>query len=351
MSVPTHQALAEDALGVALLHIERGEFAQARALLVEAVAGGVSIGGNASLYHGAPALEFVLRCAGREVGTHIIEAVDHVVANRLAAASERRQSGARPSSAEFDLISGLTGLGALLLMRGPNAPGLAEILSYLVDLAQPIQREGWQLPGWWSETGIGTQAALGEHANNGVAHGAAGPLALLAIAARDGADVPGQREAIDIYARWLETYGRFYWITVEQVPDPGPAEPTRPSWCYGVAGIARALQQAGIAAHNETRRAAAEESILSALAEPRVRDLTRDAGLCHGWAGLLTVVRAIAGDSPDPVRFRDLIAELQRRVLAGVGTLTKPGFLEGRAGADLALSGTKSGWTRALLID
>ncbi len=36
---------------------------------------------------------------------------------------------------------------------------------------------------------------------------------------------------------------------------------------------------------------------------------------------------------------------------AGTAALPKPGFLEGRAGAQLALDGTDStGWTRALLI-
>lgn len=352
MSVPTHQALAEDALGVALLHIERHEVAEARPRLLEAVADGVSIGGNAALYHGAPALEFVLRCAGHHVGANIIEAVDRVVARRLAAARERAQTEARPCSAEFDLINGLTGLGALLLQRSPTEPALSEVLSYLVDLAQPTQRAGWQMPGWWSDASTGMGAAVpGGHANNGMAHGAAGPLALLAITARHDTAVPGQYEAIDLYARWLETYGRFYWITADQLPDPGPAQPARPSWCYGALGIARALQLAGIAVNNAERRAAAEEAAVNALTDPDVRDLTRDASLCHGWAGLLTVTQAIADDSPDPGRFHDLTTELRARVEVGLDELAKPGFLEGRAGAQLALSGTDSGWTRALLIN
>ncbi|WP_034266599.1 lanthionine synthetase C family protein [Actinospica robiniae] len=352
MNAPTHQALAESSLGVALLHIERGEMAEARALLVEAVAGGVSVGANASLYHGAPALEFVLRCGGHRVGVHITDAVDRVVAARLAAARERARTGERPSSAEFDLISGLTGLGALLLGRGPRDPALAEVLSYLIDLAHPIQRGSLQLPGWWSDTNVGTGAAVpGGHANNGMAHGAAGPLALLAMAARRGVRAAGQHAAIDIYAHWLETYGRFYWITLGQVPNPGTPPRLRPSWCYGVLGIARALQHAGIALNDPERKAAAEEAALNALTDPVVRELTCDASLCHGWAGLLTVIRAIAGDSPDPSRFHDLVTELRERTEASLGTLTKPGFLEGRAGALLALSSTDSGWTRALLID
>jgi len=61
---PPTQALAEGALGVALLHIERGDLLAARPLLAEAICGGVSTGANASLFHGAPALEFVFSRAG-----------------------------------------------------------------------------------------------------------------------------------------------------------------------------------------------------------------------------------------------------------------------------------------------
>ena len=46
----------------------------------------MSVGGNACLFHGAPALEFVLSRAGR-VDYRVQDAVDRVVAARLAAAA------------------------------------------------------------------------------------------------------------------------------------------------------------------------------------------------------------------------------------------------------------------------
>ena len=121
MNPPKTQALAEGALGVALLHIERGDLAGARPLLAQAVAGGVSTGANACLFHGAPALEFVLGRAGR-ADRNVQAAVDRVVSARLAAASRRRQSARLPHLAEFDHIRGLTGLGALLLTRAGSSP-------------------------------------------------------------------------------------------------------------------------------------------------------------------------------------------------------------------------------------
>lgn len=350
MITPTHQALAEGELGTALLHIERGDLSAAGELVSISIAGGVSCGGNASLYHGAPALEFVLARAGRR-RTTATDAVDRVVADRLAMARSRRAAGTLAPLAEFDLIRGLTGLGALLLTRGEPATLLRDVLAYLVELARPITSDGWQLPGWWCADGPGSEPVAGGHANNGAAHGAAGPLALLSLAANQGMKVDGQLEAIDVFARWLETYGASYWTTRDQVGDPAPAPASRPSWCYGAVGIARARQLAGIALGEQGRRAAAEDAVSNVLGDPRAMDLTQDAGLCHGWAGLLTVTRAVAADSPEPARFAAAIADLEHRTRSGLADLIKPGFLEGRAGAELALSGTSTGWTRALLVN
>lgn len=352
MAQPGTQDLSEGALGVALLHIERGDLAAARRSLMQAVAGGVSAGGNASLFHGAPALEFVLgraRCAGRDVR----EASDRVVAVRLAAARRRQISGALPHPAEFDLIRGLAGLGALLLIRGAPSPLLKGVLAYLVSVAKPVQIKGQGLPGWWSQTGPADEEMDGGHSNNGVAHGIAGPLAVLSLAVRHGILVPGQRDAVEVFARWLDTYGSSYWTTRDQLTAAAPPEPApaRPSWCYGQIGIARAQQLAALAMSDPERRLAAEESALRALADPACLGRVTDASLCHGWAGLLTVVRAIAADAPKPDRFRPLAADLAKRLTADLERLSKPGFMEGQAGARLALDGTDAtGWTRVLLI-
>jgi hypothetical protein len=354
MSPPRTQALAEGTLGVALLHIERGDLTAARRLLVAAVASGVSTGANACFFHGAPAVEFVLGRAGR-ADRDVQAAVDRVVAARLAAARRRREAARLPSLAEFDLIRGLSGLGALLLTRASSRPSplLEEVLDYLVSLARPVDATSRALPGWWSPDTPGHVPMAGGHANNGVAHGIAGPLALLSLAARRGIQVEGQAEAIETFARWLERFGAFYWITLGQLsaPESRPAPPLRPSWCYGGLGIARALQLAAIAAGGTARRKAAEDSALAALTDPARLDRVTDASLCHGWAGLLTVTKAIAADSPTPGRFAACIRQLRVRLAAGLA-LPKPGFMEGRAGAQLALDGTNTtGWTRTLLID
>lgn len=347
------QALSEQALGVALLHIERGDDDAAKHCLSKAVAGGVSVGGNACLFHGAPALEFVLSRAGR-VDYRVQDAVDRVVAARLAAAWKRQGSGALPSLAEFDLIRGLTGLGAVLLTRLEGSPLSNEVLRYLVALSKPVSIDGWVLPGWWSAVGPDGEEMAGGHGNNGVAHGIAGPLALLSIAVRQGTQIPGQLDAIEVFTRWLDGNGGRYRTSRDQLSEPEQPDlaAARPSWCYGVLGVARSQQLAGLALGDRTRQQQAETTALAALTNPNALKRITDASLCHGWAGLLTVTRAIAADSPAPQPFAPLIRHLRSRLAAETDALNKPGFMEGATGAHLALAATNTtGWTKALLID
>jgi hypothetical protein len=346
------QALSEGSLGVALLHIERGDLAAAQPLLAQAAAAGISAGANASLFHGAPALEFVLRCGGR-TDDRVQAAVDRIVVARVAAARRRRESGCLPRLAEFDLIRGLTGLGALLLTRAGSAGLTGDVLSCLVALAHPVGDDG-DLPGWWSLDRAGRELIPGGQSNNGVAHGIAGPLALLALAARRGIHVDGQADAVEVFMRWLDRFGAFYVVTRSQLASGTATQPLamRPSWCYGTLGIARSRQLAAIAVGDLARRQAAEDDAIAALTDPARLRLITDVSLCHGWAGLLAVTRAIAADSARPDRFAGPIGELSARLGAGIAGLGKPGFMEGTAGALLALDGTDTtGWTRCLLID
>ncbi|MEU8108682.1 lantibiotic dehydratase [Nonomuraea muscovyensis] len=92
-------------------------------------------------------------------------------------------------------------------------------------------------------------------------------------------------------------------------------------------------------------------SLVIPLTDPACLDRITDATLCHGWAGLLAVARAVAGDSPAPDRFAPVIDDLTGRLAADLDRLPKPGFIEARVGAHLALDGTNTtGWTRALLV-
>ncbi|WP_329430153.1 lanthionine synthetase LanC family protein [Streptomyces anthocyanicus] len=351
-TVPRTQDLSEGALGMALLDIERRDLAMARRHLARATVRGVSTGSNASLFHGAPALEFVLARA-HAAGDDVRKAVDRVVDARLAAAHRRQASGTLPRLAEWDLIRGLTGLAALLLSRRPIAPRLPDVLACLVALADPVLGDGRMLPGWWSPAGPDGQAMAGGHGNNGMAHGIAGPLAVLSLALRAGIRVPRQEEAVGTFATWLDRHGAHYWSTAAHLDaeQPPTADPARPSWCYGQPGIARAQQLAALALGDPARRQAAEDTVAAVLTDPLHLARITDSTLCHGWAGLLILTRAVAADSPAPARFAPIIQDLHRRLAADWERLPKSGFMEGRAGAQLALNATDAtSWSRALLL-
>ncbi|MCW3815783.1 hypothetical protein ONA91_15125 [Micromonospora sp. DR5-3] len=52
--------------------------------------------------------------------------------------------------AEYDIISGLTGIGAHLLRHAPDDEALGRILAYLVRPTEPLHQGGEVVPGWWT---------------------------------------------------------------------------------------------------------------------------------------------------------------------------------------------------------
>ncbi len=368
------QSLSLGAAGIALLHIERaaagaGSWSLADDWLAASAAGPICAGSQATLLFGAPALTFALHGAARpgRYG-HALHDLDAQVAiltrRRLDEAHARIDSGGRPRLAEFDLFKGLTGLGAHLLRRAPCGDLLPEVLTYLVRLTEPLG----PLPGWWTDepaTGSRARSASGGHGNLSMAHGISGPLALLSLAIKRGVTVPGQIDAIKRICAWMDAWrqdgdGGAWWpeIVTRQDVDDGctrQARPLRPSWCYGIAGHARAQQLAGQATADRGRRRIAEQAFIGCLNEPAQLDHLTDPGLCHGWAGLLQTGWRMAADAEDPAlpaRLRGLTCRL---VPPPPGD-PRIGFLAGTAGVALALftaSGRQpaSGWDTCLLLN
>src|SRR5690606_40610127 len=91
--------------------------------------------------------------------------------------------------AEYDVIPGRAALGAFPLHTAPAEPRLAQVLTALSALAQPLTLAGGKkVPGWWAAhdpRGTPTRPARG-HANLGTAHGIPGVLMLSIMAARAG---------------------------------------------------------------------------------------------------------------------------------------------------------------------
>ncbi len=149
-------------------------------------------------------------------------------------------------------------------------------------------------------TSSAAPASRTAHANFGIAHGGSGLLALLALAAMDGRLVDGQADAMERLCGWFDSWrqesehGPWWpqWVTRDELRAGRPDcdGPGRPSWCYGVPGIARAQQLAAIATSQPTRQAAAEAALASCMTSPRLDRLT-DPGICHGLADLDAALR------------------------------------------------------------
>lgn len=368
------QSLARGAAGTALLHIERamtgsGNWDTARTHIQQAVAGPVDAAEHAGLYYGAPAITFVLHTASQAhpryqaASDSLYEHVLHLTRRRLATAADRIDRHEHATFAEFDLFYGLTGLGALLLRHSPGSDVLAGVLRYVITLTKPHRNDGLELPGWWVDHNPDEiLPTSGGHANLGMAHGAAGMLALLSLATIHGCTVDGQHDAIAVLTDWFDrwqqdsSHGPWWpeWLTRDNLATGRPARSraSRPSWCYGTVGIARALQLAAIATHDPQRQQAAEHALTTSLADTRLDHVT-EPGICHGIAGIYQTAYRAAQDSRSSA-----IGERLPHVAARLAHHTdRPsGLLTGSTGVELVRdtirhsAPPRTGWDACLLI-
>ncbi|MFL6127110.1 lanthionine synthetase LanC family protein, partial [Actinophytocola sp.] len=210
----------------------------------------------------------------------------------------------------------------------------------------------------------------GGHANLGLAHGIAGPLALMATAARRGITVEGQADAIDRIMSWLDRWrcgaGRQAWWPglisrtewqAQTVRQPGPQ---RPSWCYGTPGLARAQQLAALALADPRRQAHAEQALAGCVTDDNQLIQLRDVSVCHGWAGLLHATWRTAADASAGSDLADRLPALCARLgehLRRLGPPADSGLLEGSAGVALVQHATATNtapvtrWDACLLLE
>jgi hypothetical protein len=350
-----------------------------------------------SLYGGAVSLAFAAHAAAVSFGGYatLLSRLDGAIAAQIrqrAEADRDRIAAGQPIGRwdGYDVISGTSGVGRYLLARyqltGDAAikEALRDVLDTLVAVAVAgeVEVEGQPVPRWWVEHRLSLSMETGAgHLNLGLAHGVCGPLALLSVAYRAGVRADRHEEAIEaivtLLSRWRATtpHGPSWpeAVTLDDYRDPGPApEPhRREAWCYGAAGVARALYLAGTALDNQDWRAEAEAATRRAIAVNQV-GVVYDFALCHGWAGFLQILLRMAADTGD-AGFAAAADEVAERIIEAFDprapfgyrythpTMTmgpdRPGFLEGAVGIALALrcyaTGTppRTGWDAALLLN
>lgn len=373
------QSLASGAAGAALLDVEHAlhgtaPWTSAAEHIRAATSGTISAAIHAGLYYGVPAICFLLHAASSDGSARFRTATKvadrHVTAvteRRITAAIDRRSHGTALTFKDYDLFYGLVGICSLMVRSMPDSAVLPELLTYLVELSKPRWEDDLLVPGWWVDHDPDpVMPTPGGHANLGMAHGAAGLLATLALATRQGIGVEGQREAIDriidLFDSWRQDgpNGPWWpqWLTRDDLRTGHTSQPTpgRLSWCYGSPGITRALQLAALALGDPSRQQQAERDLAANLNEAQLARID-STGLCHGVAGLYQTAWRMAEDAITPEisdRLTDLATHLTHHSQAAADD---DGLLTGHAGTQLALEtlryGTapKSGWDSCLLIN
>ena len=280
---------------------------------------------------------------------------------------------------EYDLVRGFTGLGVYARERLPSPSG-AELLERVIHrLAAQAETspEGttWftppnRLPDWQRES-----HPQGLY-NLGAAHGIPAVIALLAIACRNDVAADRARPLLDGAVRWLldrrlpagkgSCFGTAFVAGEEPIA-------SRLAWCYGDPGIAATLLVAARAAGEPVWEDKALEVARAAASRPVERSFVRDAGVCHGAAGLAHLFNRFWQTSGEEV-FRDAARFWIERTLelrspgegiagfrawhAMAGSTGQwaavPGLLEGAAGVALvllaAVSPVEPEWDRILLV-
>lgn len=390
------QSLADGHAGVGLLFaaLAHGEpeYAKVAHAHLAAAVTGVSRPAREGLYAGLPAVAFTARTAVTKPGEYAgllakLDAQTALLARRLVEEDAPRVAAGKAGArmAGYDVVAGLSGLGRLLLAAGPEHRATTElVVAHLVALTRPVTApDGRTVPGWWTGDPIllsEPDGVPGGHFNAGLAHGIPGPLALLSLAHRAGVRVPGQEQAICTVAEWLlarrspDGAGWPNIVPMEAesaaasgaVPDLAEA---RTGWCYGTPGVARSLQLAALALKEPEWNRQAVAAVAAACTGREFTDPT----LCHGLAGFATIVTLMSRE-PGGEELASHIPGLAESLAGaadpahpfvwpaaapgGPTVVHRPGFLDGAAGAALALRFAKAPdaplgalpWQAALLL-
>jgi Lantibiotic modifying enzyme len=291
----------------------------------------------------------------------------------VALASYLEQS---PWRHEFDLIHGLVGFGIYALERLPQ-PAALSILARVIDRLEETAERFPPGIAWPTLPEVSPWGPLGEaevHRHDlGMAHGTPGVLAFLGMTYAAGV---AQDRVRALAAQSID------WLLAQKQPDGSRShfssfvrdpQSRRTAWCRGDPGVAAAFYLVGRAMGNqewEREGMALAHSVARRLPE---HTGVRDAGLCHGAAGIAHVLHRLSRDSGDEELGRiarqwfERVLDMRRPGEGCAGFTfhmwdeerrsvqrSDPGLLGGSAGIGLALlaavSDVSPEWDRLLLL-
>lgn len=310
------------------------------------------------LFSGTAGLAFTLRALDRGGSRYrqAVHDVDAALHARLEVHLAELDPALGTATRDYDVVSGMAGAVCYVLAtaarHGPLASVAVRVLERLCDLVLTPPPGGlWTPPSKITDVEREHHAhLLGGYLDLGYAHGAAGVLAVLGRARERGVGPARLDEAITTLAAELvgdlqpTEYGRdlpYHRIRPDRPATQGVL--SRAAWCYGNPGLALALTRVG--AIVPQAGAVADELLASVHRRPASLLFVDNPSLCHGLAGLLAVARLVDGASS---QVDDLVEQLLdhrdpaarfgfRNVQRDPISIDSPGFLEGSAGAAVAL--------------
>jgi hypothetical protein len=277
---------------------------------------------------------------------------------------------------EYDLISGLVGIGVYALQR--KGRGSADRILSLVIAKLSDGATRTTAGTTWQTASVVLPPALREssatsHFNLGVAHGVPGVVALLGHMYRQGIDSARTSRLASSASAWILGQqlpdgdgARFpHWVSDADQPSAG-----RMAWCYGGLGISAAMMIAGCSLRRAAWRRAAVQMALMESERPWERTGVTDACLCHGASGIALIFQRFHAATEDK-RFQRAARAWFDRILAmnvpgqGIGGYQfvdntgqispDAAVLSGSAGVALALlagaSAVAPSWDSLLLTD
>ena len=353
------QSLAGGKAGMALFFAHRAQMTgceadaqQALHLVEEAIIASWREA-NPSLFTGVTGAAWVLteveRALGVDIGADVGDSVDAALLEVL---------GEAPWPHEYDLISGLVGMGVYALGAMPR-PGAADCLVRVLDRLGEMAEHRHDGITWLTRPELlpELQSALAPmgYYDLGVAHGVPAVIALLTSASAAGMATAETDRLIEGAAAWLLAQrsppGRSSTFPVWVGPGIN-GRPARSAWCYGDPGVAATLLVAARATGKEEWETEAVDIALRAARRPVEDTEVEDAGICHGAAGLAHIYNRLW--QATGVRAFGAAAETWvERTVDLLPQLTERGFLNGAAGVGLVLLaalGAYPSWDSALLL-
>lgn len=264
-----------------------------------------------SLYSGLSGVGMAAACLSKDFVdyTNLLTVINKTLSNWIQEVVKTVNFKNGTHSMVYDVIAGMTGVLSYLSLFQNDAvcrEGLENGLDMLIGMTKDIQIRGVDVPGWYiSSQNQFTQTESLYYPkgnfNTGMAHGIAGPLALMSEMAMNGVVRPGQMEAIRKMSDFLVNYkikykDREIWngqIDFDEVKEGRPKEEKvfhRDAWCYGTPGICYALIRAALVCQDKALLSFCIDNLRLAMADVEGVDSPT---ICHGWSGIYQILDAV----------------------------------------------------------